>query len=120
MLGPQGSGSTYVYGYCDATYKEGMTEEETVNFVKNSKSGFQQALLNPCPDLLCRVLRSSFPRHGPRRLFRRLHPNVRDQKGRCPTDLCTRERTAKVSPPHIPVVSHGLIGFLTGSGKAPS
>ncbi|KAI5449679.1 Proteasome subunit beta type-1 [Naganishia albida] len=31
-----GSGSTYVYGYCDATYKEGMNEEETVNFVRNT------------------------------------------------------------------------------------
>jgi hypothetical protein len=32
-----GSGSTYVYGYCDATYKEGWGRDETVNFVKNSK-----------------------------------------------------------------------------------
>ncbi|KAJ9092379.1 hypothetical protein QFC21_006881 [Naganishia friedmannii] len=31
-----GSGSTYVYGYCDATYKEGMSEDETVNFVRNT------------------------------------------------------------------------------------
>lgn len=32
-----GSGSTYVYGYCDATYKDGMTKEETIEFVKNSE-----------------------------------------------------------------------------------
>lgn len=31
-----GSGSTYVYGYCDATYKDGWEKEETVEFVKNS------------------------------------------------------------------------------------
>ncbi|KAJ7638637.1 nucleophile aminohydrolase [Roridomyces roridus] len=31
-----GSGSTYVYGYCDATYKEGCGRDETVNFVKNT------------------------------------------------------------------------------------
>lgn len=31
-----GSGSTYVYGYCDATYREGWSEQETVQFVKNS------------------------------------------------------------------------------------
>lgn len=31
-----GSGSTYVYGYCDATYKEGWGRDETVNFVRNS------------------------------------------------------------------------------------
>ena len=120
MMASLGSGSTYVYGYCDATYKEGMTEEETVNFVKNSKSASSRLCSNACPESLCRVLFSSFTRHGPRRLFRRLHPNVRDQKGRRSTDLCTRERTAKVSPFHIPLISHGLIGFLTGSGKAPS
>lgn len=33
-----GSGSTYVYGYCDATYQEGWGRDETVNFVKNSES----------------------------------------------------------------------------------
>ena len=32
-----GSGSTYVYGYCDATYQEGWNEEQTVKFVKNSE-----------------------------------------------------------------------------------
>eukprot|EP00744_Colponema_vietnamica_P000658 GILI01001157.1.p1 GENE.GILI01001157.1~~GILI01001157.1.p1 ORF type:complete len:243 (+),score=82.87 GILI01001157.1:74-730(+) len=30
-----GSGSTFLYGYCDAQYKEGMTEEECKEFVKN-------------------------------------------------------------------------------------
>jgi 20S proteasome subunit beta 1 len=32
-----GSGSTYIYGYCDATYKDDMTREECVEFVKNCK-----------------------------------------------------------------------------------
>ncbi|QSS59762.1 proteasome component [Histoplasma capsulatum] len=31
-----GSGSTYIYGYCDANWREGMTEEEGIEFVKNS------------------------------------------------------------------------------------
>lgn len=31
-----GSGSTYVYGYCDATYKDNMTKDQTVEFVKNT------------------------------------------------------------------------------------
>ncbi|KAL2010000.1 hypothetical protein VTN00DRAFT_5807 [Thermoascus crustaceus] len=31
-----GSGSTYIYGYCDAHWKEGMTEEEGVEFVKSA------------------------------------------------------------------------------------
>ncbi|GBE79774.1 20S proteasome subunit [Sparassis latifolia] len=33
-----GSGSTYVYGYCDATYKEDWSKEETIEFVKNTLS----------------------------------------------------------------------------------
>jgi len=31
-----GSGSTYVYGYCDATYREGWGRDETIEFVKNT------------------------------------------------------------------------------------
>lgn len=31
-----GSGSTYVYGYCDATFQDGWGRDETVEFVKNS------------------------------------------------------------------------------------
>ena len=30
-----GSGSTYIYGYCDANYKDGMTREEAIEFTKN-------------------------------------------------------------------------------------
>ena len=32
-----GSGSTYVYGYCDATYREGWGRDETIEFVRNSE-----------------------------------------------------------------------------------
>ncbi|KAK2755554.1 Proteasome subunit beta type-1 [Arachnomyces sp. PD_36] len=31
-----GSGSTYIYGYTDAHWKENMTEQEGIDFVKNS------------------------------------------------------------------------------------
>ena len=31
-----GSGSTYIYGYCDANWKENMTEEEGVEFVRGA------------------------------------------------------------------------------------
>jgi 20S proteasome subunit beta 1 len=31
-----GSGSTYIYGYCDANWKENMTEEEGISFVKGA------------------------------------------------------------------------------------
>lgn len=32
-----GSGSTYIYGYCDATFREGWNKEETVEFVRNGE-----------------------------------------------------------------------------------
>ena len=31
-----GSGSTYIYGYCDANFKDNMSEEEAVSFVKGA------------------------------------------------------------------------------------
>ena len=31
-----GSGSTYIYGYCDAKWRESMTEQEGIDFVKKS------------------------------------------------------------------------------------
>ncbi|KAI4640855.1 Proteasome subunit beta type-1 [Alternaria ventricosa] len=33
-----GSGSTYIYGYCDANWKENMSEEEGIKFVKGALS----------------------------------------------------------------------------------
>lgn len=39
-----GSGSTYIYGYCDATYRDGMSKDECIEFVKNCKtSRFQHS-----------------------------------------------------------------------------
>lgn len=31
-----GSGSTYIYGYCDSHFKEGMNQEEAIAFVKGA------------------------------------------------------------------------------------
>ena len=33
-----GSGSTYIYGYCDSAFKEGMDREECREFVKKALS----------------------------------------------------------------------------------
>ena len=33
-----GSGSSYIYGYCDSTWREGMSKEETIEFVRNALS----------------------------------------------------------------------------------
>lgn len=33
-----GSGSTYIYGYCDAHFKENMAREDCIDFVKNALS----------------------------------------------------------------------------------
>jgi len=41
-----GSGSTYVYGYVDANYKDKMTRDECKKFVTNSKLEFTMHLLN--------------------------------------------------------------------------
>ena len=30
-----GSGSAYIYGYCDATWREGWSKEQTLEFVRN-------------------------------------------------------------------------------------
>jgi hypothetical protein len=30
-----GSGSTYIYGFCDSTFQQDMTREEAIDFVKN-------------------------------------------------------------------------------------
>lgn len=31
-----GSGSSYIYGFCDANYREGMSKEEIIEFAKNA------------------------------------------------------------------------------------
>jgi len=31
-----GSGSTYIYGYCDANFREGMTKQQCIDFVKTA------------------------------------------------------------------------------------
>lgn len=35
-----GSGSTYIYGYCDAAFKDNMTKDEAIEFAKNCKHNF--------------------------------------------------------------------------------
>jgi 20S proteasome subunit beta 1 len=33
-----GSGSSYIYGYCDSNYRQGMTRDECVEFLRNAVS----------------------------------------------------------------------------------
>jgi 20S proteasome subunit beta 1 len=35
-----GSGSSYIYGFCDANYREGMSKEECIQFTKNGTVDF--------------------------------------------------------------------------------
>ena len=35
-----GSGSTYIYGYIDSAFKEGMTKKECMDFTLNGKDLF--------------------------------------------------------------------------------
>ena len=32
-----GSGSTYIYGYCDSVFKDNMTKDEAIEFTKNGE-----------------------------------------------------------------------------------
>ena len=41
-----GSGSTYIYGHCDATFKPKMTKDECYRFVANGKSFIPKKLHN--------------------------------------------------------------------------
>jgi len=52
-----GSGSTYIYGYCDATFREDWGQEETVEFVKN---GAFSSLASSSSSLCLPLSRSSF------------------------------------------------------------
>ena len=41
-----GSGSTYIYGYCDSQFKHGMTKEECLSFVKHcEEDGWIQCVI---------------------------------------------------------------------------
>ena len=37
-----GSGSTFIYGFCDSAYREGMTKDECLDFVRKSELSVQQ------------------------------------------------------------------------------
>ncbi len=63
-----GSGSTYLYGYVDATYKEGMTKKECVNFVTNGNCLFTRRLQSHVGVWYMWSLSDPFPAprpHGP-------------------------------------------------------
>lgn len=56
-----GSGSTFVWGYVDATYKPNMNKEQTVDFVKNTLT---LALINTIPPkikTLCALYTRVYP-----------------------------------------------------------
>ena len=74
-MGFIGSGSTYVYGYCDATYKDGMSKEETIEFVKNSESTLLQVVDHPLT-----VFESFGTRNVQGRFIGRCHPYVCDHR----------------------------------------
>lgn len=87
-----GSGSSYIYGYCDVNWKPGLSKEETLEFVKNG-----QSFALPCFYLLETL--TSFPLVGndssdaccePRQLFRWHNPNDRHIRKKFGTALYPR------------------------------
>lgn len=47
-----GSGSTYIYGYCDATFREDWGREETIEFVRNCEFHSSSSMSFFCPSPL--------------------------------------------------------------------
>ena len=65
ILDDPGSGSSYVYGYCDATFKEGWGRDETVEFVKNSGVFLHRFISEGLTDILpCIALALAMSRDG--------------------------------------------------------
>lgn len=81
-----GSGSSYIYGFVDASYKPGMSKEECLTFAAAGKDGLPQqagppSLRRPC--LMPLPLRCSTRLgHGPRRLQRGRDPPGCHHEGR--------------------------------------
>lgn len=113
-----GSGSTYVYGWCDATYREDWNKDETVKFVTESASPLLVTVLAPSllPDVALRPVRSSCARHESRRVQRGHDPPRHHHRGRRRARLCARERAAAcVSFPPPLLLSFSLVSRMTVS-----
>lgn len=91
-----GSGSTYIYGYCDAMFREDWGRDETVEFVRNGTS--IQFLLFPCHPLLhyqgqlwltLAFTNSSGAGNVARWIVRRNHSNGHYTRIRSRENLCT-------------------------------
>lgn len=72
-----GSGSTYLYGHCDATFRVNMSLDECIEFVKNCPLGIlavggtlREGTVSHTPARRA----SGRAGHGPRRLVGRRHP----------------------------------------------
>ena len=91
MRAMAGSGSAYIYGYCDSNWKEGWGEEETVEFVKNGelRSSERSAGLPMTP-----CLNSAEPGHEPRWLVRGHDPHGRHLRRWCAEALYSRKPAA--------------------------
>lgn len=87
-----GSGSTYVYGYCDATYREDFSKEETVDFVRDSKSTFRSPPPSPLYKSDISACSSRFG-HVARRIFRWYNQNGHHHKGGRRARICPGRST---------------------------
>ena len=54
-----GSGSTYIYGYVDAHYKEGMSKDECLKFVSNGELVLSEDMNTLHVSLQCQVNESN-------------------------------------------------------------
>lgn len=86
-----GSGSTYIYGFCDEMYKDGMTKQECVDFVRKCKDPeMEMALVDWDFSFYFsgRNNHSDHARHVEGRVLGRLHPHGHYTEGGHRADLC--------------------------------
>lgn len=101
-----GSGSSYIYGFVDVSYKPGMSKEECLTFTANGKETPTPGPKGRSPRLFLRkgltLLLPAFspcsprPGHGSRRLEWGRHPPGCHHQGWCGAQGHSRQRTAPV------------------------
>jgi 20S proteasome subunit beta 1 len=72
-----GSGSAYIYGYCDSTWKEGWGRDETLEFVENGELSAIAVGRTTLTRPMLSLFHSTEPSYEQRRIIRWHNPNGR-------------------------------------------
>lgn len=102
-----GSGSTYIYGWCDAEYREGMSKDQCLTFVSKG-TAWSRYLANISS---CRLF-SFVTCYGPRRFVWRCHSYGSDYGRGCGANLYPGRQAA---PTFLRIVTWKVNFFCHGS-----